>query len=214
MDNTHILGEELMKTILEVDPLIRIEKSKLLEPPVLIRVTKFDDESAKNFSDSMSDAHCTGQQIVPVVIDSPGGYVYSLLSMISDIQNSKLPVATIAVGKAMSCGSILLSCGTEGYRYADRNSHIMIHDVAAMFGGKNEEVKASAKHMDNLQKQIFRLMAKNCGHDDQDYFLKIIHEKSHAEWYLTPNEAKRHKVINHVKVPEMITTVKVETTFG
>ncbi len=114
----------------------------------------------------------------------------------------------------MSCGSILLSCGTEGHRYADKNAHIMIHDIAGGYGGKNEEMKASTKQMDRLQKQVFQLMAQNCGCEDKNYFLKVIHEKSHAEWYMTATEAKKHNIINHIKVPQLITTVKVESTFG
>ena len=53
--------------------------------PVIIRVRKFDDGAAKEFSELMSKAQNTGQPIIPVIIDSYGGQVYSLMSMISDI---------------------------------------------------------------------------------------------------------------------------------
>jgi ATP-dependent Clp protease, protease subunit len=201
-----------MKNILKIDPLIKIT-DKIIDLPIVIRVTKFDTESAAAFSEQMSKAHNTNQQIIPIIVDSYGGEVYALLSMISDINNSKIPVATIATGKAMSCGAVLLTCGVEGHRYMDPNSVVMIHDISNFLCGKNEEIKADAKETDRLQKQIFRLMAKNCGQKDQDYFLKIIHEKSHAEWYLTYQEAKRHNVVNHARVPSFTTYVKVETVF-
>lgn len=41
------------------------------------------------------------------------------MSMVSDIKHSRIPVATIVQGKAMSCGAILFSCGEEGMRYMD-----------------------------------------------------------------------------------------------
>ncbi len=202
-----------MNNILEIDPLIKAKRSDLLEPPVIIRVSEFDNETAKEFSESMSRAHNTGQIIIPIIIDSSGGQVYSLLSMIANIKSSKLPVATIATGKAMSCGAVLLSCGAEGHRYMDENAVVMIHDIAGTHWGKNEELKASAKQGDKLQKQIFGLMAKNC-RQNPNYFLDIIHDKSHAEWYLTPQEAKKHNIINHIKVPEFRTKISVATVFG
>lgn len=201
-----------MNIIIKKDPYIRSKPEDLIDFPIVIRVDKFNDESAKKFSDAMTDAHNTGQPIIPIIIDSYGGEVYSLLSMISDIRNSKLPVATIAAGKAMSCGSILLSCGTEGYRFMDEHAVVMIHDVFNFCCGKVEEAKSQVAETERIQKQIFHLMSKNCGHKDPEYFTKIIHQKGHAEWYLTPQEAKKHRLINHVKVPSLTTNISIQTT--
>ncbi len=204
-----------MKSIVKLDNKIKFRKLEdLIEEPIIIRVKgTFDEDMAEKFSEDFSIAHNTGQEIIPVIIDSYGGHVDSLISMISDIQNSTLPVATICIGKAMSCGSILLSCGTEGYRFMDANSRVMIHDISSFHFGKNEEIQSSAREVNRLQKKVFRLMAKNCGHKDHDYFLKLIHEKSHANWYLTPITAKKHNLINHIGVPTLTTKVSVVSSF-
>ena len=114
-----------MKSTLIIDPRIRTKKIDLVEPPVVIRVNHFDDRAAKNFAIDMSDAHNSGQSIIPVVIDSYGGQVHSFLAMAAEIESSSLPVATICIGKAMSAGAMLLACGTEGYRYASPDSVIV-----------------------------------------------------------------------------------------
>jgi ATP-dependent Clp protease protease subunit len=203
-----------MKNLLKVDPLVRMDPSKFMDAPVIIRVSNFDEEAAEDFAEDMSHAHNTGQPVIPVVIDSPGGMVYSLLSMISQIQNSRLPVATIGVGHAMSCAAVLLSCGTDGYRFIDPNATVMIHDISMPhMSGKTEEIKAESEQTDRLQKQVFRLMAKNCGHRDQDYFLKILHDKGHAEWYLTAKEAQKHGLVNHLRIPQFTTEIKVDIKF-
>ena len=138
-----------------------LKEAKLRDDlPVVIRVNKFDEASAKSFSESMSKAQSTGQPVVPIIIDSYGGQVYSLMSMISDIQHSKIPVATIVQGKAMSCGAILFSCGAEGKRYMDPDATVMIHDVSSMDRGKVEEIKASAEETERLNKKIYHLMAQ------------------------------------------------------
>ena len=100
-----------MKWITNISPLVK--EIELRKNPVIVRVNKFDEDSAKKFSLELAQAHNTGQKVIPVVIDSYGGQVYSLMSMISAIKHSELPIATIVEGKAMSCGAVLLSCGVK-----------------------------------------------------------------------------------------------------
>ena len=190
-----------------------IGEVELRKQPVVIRVNKFDEESAKKFSDAMSEAQNTGQPIVPVVIDSYGGQVYSLLSMVANIKASKIPVATIVQGKAMSCGALLFSFGAFGHRYMDKHATIMIHDVSTGAHGKVEEIKADAKESDRLNQWLYREMATNCG-KEEEYFLKMIHERSHADWYLDATEAQSHGLANHLRVPDLKVKIDVEYTFG
>ena len=131
------------------------------------------------------------------------------MSMVSAIQDSDLPIATIVDGKAMSCGSVLFSCGTEGLRYMSPNSTLMIHEVSTSSWGKIEEIKADVKEGERLNKLVFKIMAKNCGKSD-DYFEKLIHKKNHADWYLTSSEAKKHNIANHIKIPTLKINVSVE----
>ena len=136
-----------------------LKEAKLVDDlPIVIRVNKFDEASAKSFSAQMSRAQNSGQTIVPVIIDSYGGQVYSLMSMISDIKHSRLPVATIVQGKAMSCGAILFSFGAPGKRFMDPDATVMIHDVSSMEYGKVEEIKASAEETERLNQKIYHMM--------------------------------------------------------
>ena len=200
-----------MNIIKYFSPLLK--EPKLIDDlPIIIRVNKFDESSAKSFSALMTKAQNTGQPVVPVIIDSYGGQVYSLMSMISDIKHSKIPVATIVQGKAMSCGAILFSSGTDGHRYMDPDATLMIHDVSSMEWGKVEEVKASAEETDRLNKKIYHMMAENCG-QHEDYFLDIVHERGHADWFLDAKECKKHKLANHLRIPELIINTKVEFNF-
>lgn len=190
-----------------------LKEPKLIDDlPVIIRVNKFDETSAKNFSALMTKAQNTGQPVVPVIIDSYGGQVYSLMSMISDIQHSKIPVATIVQGKAMSCGAILFSFGAQGKRFMDPDATLMIHDVSSMAWGKVEEVKVSAEETDRLNQKIYHMMAENCG-QDEDYFLEIVHDKGHADWFLDAKECKKHKLANHLRVPDLKIDASVKITF-
>lgn len=198
-----------------VDPRIKFagKREELIEPPVIIRLSKFNEEGVKEFSESFSKAHETGQAIIPLVVDSYGGQVYSLLSIISEIQNSKLPVATICESKAMSAGAVLFAFGNEGHRYMAPNATLMIHEVSSFSFGKVEEIKADSHETDRLNTLIFKLMAGAVG-KAENYFLDIVHQKGHADWYLTAKEAKKHNLANHLRVPEFKVDLTVNMQFG
>jgi ATP-dependent Clp protease protease subunit len=201
-----------MNVIKYFSPLLK-EKKLIEDLPIVIRVRKFDEAAAKEFSELMSLAQNTGQPVVPVIIDSYGGQVYSLMSMISDIRHSKIDVATIVQGKAMSCGALLFSFGKDGMRYMDPDATLMIHDVSSMRFGKVEEIKASAEETERLNKKVYRMMAKNCGHPE-DYFLDIIHQKGHADWFLDTPQARKHNLANYDHIPTLKITTKVEFDLG
>ncbi|MEC9062728.1 MAG: ATP-dependent Clp protease proteolytic subunit [Pseudomonadota bacterium] len=199
-----------MKWITKISPLVK--EFELRKAPVVIRVNKFDEDAAKKFNDSLAQAHNTGQPVIPIVIDSYGGQVYSLMAMISAIKHAELPVATIVEGKAMSCGAILFSYGEEGLRFMDPDATLMIHDVSSMEYGKVEEIKASADETDRLNQIVYTMMARNCGKKD-DYFLKLVHKKGHADWFLNANDAKKHGLANQLRVPKFNISVDVEIEF-
>lgn len=199
-----------MKWTTNISPLLK--EFELRKNPIIIRVNKFTEDAAKKFSAEMAQAHNTGQKVIPIVIDSYGGQVYSLMSMISDIKNSELPVATIVEGKAMSCGAVLLTFGEEGMRFADSDATIMIHDVSSGCFGKIEEMKADVKEAERLDEKIYTMMARNCGKKD-DYFKKKVFNKKHADWYLDAEEAKKNGLVNHLRVPKFNIQVLVDIDF-
>ena len=63
-----------MKWISTVSPLIK--EVELKKNPVIIRVNDFNEDAAKKFQAEIAAAHNTGQDVIPVVIDSYGGEVY------------------------------------------------------------------------------------------------------------------------------------------
>lgn len=195
-----------MKWVSKISGLIK--EIELRKSPVIVRVNKFDEEAAKKFQQEVAMAHNTGQKVIPIVIDSYGGQVYSLMAMISAIKHAELPVATIIEGKAMSCGAVLFSFGEEGRRFMDPNATLMIHDVSSGAWGKIEELKADVKEADRLNEIVYKMMAQNCGKPD-NYFIKLMDKKKHADWYLDADEAKKHNMANHLRVPKLVIDVGV-----
>lgn len=191
-----------------VDPKIRAKHNDLIEEAIVVVVNTFDDDGVKQFREDMHKAHHTGQPLIPVLIDSYGGSVYGCLNMVSHLKKASLPIHTIITGKAMSAGAILFGMGKT--RWMAEHATLMLHDAATWTGGKTEEVKSDAKELERLNKLIFNLLAENCD-QKQDYFEKLIHDKGHADWFLTPKEAKKHRICTHIGIPEL--TVKVSVSY-
>tara|TARA_R110002126_G_scaffold63530_1_gene162717 strand:- start:323 stop:973 length:651 start_codon:yes stop_codon:yes gene_type:complete len=209
--NVHKKKEKNMLWKLNIDS--HVKELELRHNPVIIRVNKFDEESAKDFAAQMSLAHNTGQKVIPIIIDSYGGQVYALMSMIAAIKASELPVATIVEGKAMSCGAILFTFGAEGMRFMDPDATLMIHDVSSMAWGKVEEIKASAAEVERLNKKVYTMMARNCGQSD-DFFKDIVHDNAHADWFLDAKESKKFKIANNLRIPKLEIDVSVDFKFS
>lgn len=202
-----------MRNLLQVDPKIRHPKIRnIVEEPIVIYVRSFEEEAVEEFEMDMDHAHDTGQPVIPIVIDSFGGSCYGEAAMVSSILNAKVPVATIVKGKAMSAGAWLFGFGTEGYRFMDPFATLMIHDATSASYGKVEEVKADTAHLEHMNETTYKRLAKHLGHPD-DYFLKEIAKRKHADWFLTAKEAKKHKLANHIRIPEFVTKITVEMIF-
>lgn len=188
-----------------IDPLIKIKHEDLFEQPVVIRVKRFSESSCEYFAEEIDHAINTGQPYIPIVIDSYGGHVYSLLEMISKMQNCGLPCYTMVESKAMSCGAILFAMGQQ--RFMSPHATLMLHEISSTSIGKIEEIKADAKETDRLNKLIFKLMAENCKKKN-DFFLKLVHKRNHADCYITANEAKKLNICTDIGIP----TLKVDVT--
>lgn len=189
---------------------VKGKPEEIVDLPKVVLINDFNEKSAKQFYVDMNSAENSDQDIIPIVIDSYGGQVYSLFAMVDCIKASKKKIATISISKSMSCGSILLSCGTEGYRFAGPMSTILIHDVSGWEHGKVEEIKMGAQETDRLNNEFYHMMDRNCGHEE-GYFQKLVHEKGHADWFLTPQEAKEHNLVNHIRIPKFEVNISVET---
>jgi len=196
-----------------IDKRIKIKNIEdILELPKFVLVNKFTEDSVKLFRVEFGAATKTEQPVIPVIIDSYGGLVDSLLAMVDIIRTAQVPVATIVSGKAMSCGSCLLSCGTEGYRYVGKHARVLIHPITGGAWGNDDDIKVSADEIKRLGKVMFRLMAKNCGHP-RGYFLDKMKEKRNADWILSPKDCIKHNLAQHIGTPTFRVSINSNVEF-
>ncbi len=172
--------------------------------PRSVWVTEFNTNSVQEFYDEFVDIEMNPLvEIVPVFINSYGGQVYSLIAKRDIIKSSQKAVATICMGKAMSCGASLLAAGTKGLRFATPDSRILIHQVSSMAVGKASDIKEDAAQVHALNE----MMLKNLAEDTGTTVAKLkqeIRNRDNADWILTAEEAKKLGLIDHIDVPRHV----------
>lgn len=165
-----------------------------------ILVNEFTEFGVKSFKADFDELNSSPMPIIPIFIDSFGGEIYSLLAMLDIMSTSTKPIATIALGKAMSCGSILLACGSPKFRFVGPHSTVMIHDAATFSFGKIEDLKADVGEAERLNFKIFEILNDRCG-KPKGYFQSQVSAKKHVNWYLDSNEVVKHGLADHVGIP-------------
>lgn len=204
-----------MKIVTSIDPNIR-SAGKLLDVvdmPIVITLGDVTEEAAKEFDKQVSAAHNTGQAVIPVIVDSYGGSVYALMSILGTMEQSILPIATIVTGKAMSAGAAVAACGTPGFRYMDPNATFMIHEVSSYSeGSKITDLKNDANEAERLNRLMFLKIAANCSKTD-NYFTDLIRGNNNADLYMMYDEALKHNLIDHLGIPSFVVNISKTIEF-
>lgn len=180
-----------------------------------IWVTKFDEEHAQKFRVQVLAA-AKGDPNKPIVIhiDSYGGYVDALAKMIETIDEVSNPIVTVCMGKAMSCGAMLLSHGDV--RFLGRHSRVMVHEVSSGTIGNVQDMKEDVKETVRLNEYFMGLLAKNCGYKNYEELRKLIKEQDGRDRYLVGQEAIKFGIVDVIGLPRVsgrvIYEVAVQTT--
>ena len=126
-------------------------------------------------------------------INSPGGVVTAGLAIYDTMQYIKPDVSTICIGQAASMGSVLLTAGAKGKRFALPMSRIMIHQPLGGAQGQSTDIQIQAKEILRIREVINDILVKTTGQKLQ----KII-EDTERDNFMTAEEAKAYGLIDEV----------------
>lgn len=175
------------------------EKSNKLNE---IWVNRFDEETATEFrSCVMLQSKLDPSRPIFIYIDSYGGYVDALAKMIETLDEIPNPVVTVCMGKAMSCGAILLSHGD--LRFCGKHSRVMIHEVSSGTSGDVHEMHADVQETKRLNEHFMGLLAKNCGYSGYPELRKMIKEQDGRDRYLNAEAALEFGIVDVVGLPKL-----------
>lgn len=132
---------------------------------------------------------------ITVFIDSPGGSVEVLYSIIKAMKVSKTVIRTINYCTCFSAASEILAAGTKGYRYCMPGSIVMCHSGSMQIGGTMGNVEATKKWCDALCKRCTNMFLENTGMDAKIYKKKT---GTNSDWYLFEDEAVEYGIADKI----------------
>ena len=132
-------------------------------------------------------------------INSPGGVVTSGLSIYDTMQFIRCPVTTLCVGQAASMGSLLMTAGEPGHRFALPNARIMVHQPSGGFQGQATDILIHAREIEALKRRLNEIYVKHTGRD-----YAAIENALERDNFMTADAAKEFGLIDEViqKRPE------------
>jgi ATP-dependent Clp protease protease subunit len=126
-------------------------------------------------------------------INSHGGSVFAMLSIVDVMTYIKPDVSTFCYGEAYSAASFILAAGTKGKRYALPNSAIMIHELRTGLDGKYKDLDNYHNWTKRLHKKLNDYYVKFTGKT-----LKKIEEDIKLDHYMWAEEALKYGLIDKV----------------
>ena len=130
---------------------------------------------------------------IHLYINSPGGVVTAGLAIYDTMQYIKPDVSTICVGQAASMGSILLTAGAKGKRYALPHARIMIHQPLGGAQGQSTDIQIQAKEILRLREVGNEILAHHTGQDTEK-----INVDTERDNFMSAEEAKEYGLIDEV----------------
>jgi ATP-dependent Clp protease protease subunit len=129
-------------------------------------------------------------------INSPGGQINSGLAIYDTIQLIRAPVSTIAVGLAASMGTILLTAGTKGKRYALPNATIHLHQPIGGVSGQVADIEIAAREYMRMRDLLNTILKKHAGLTKEQ-----IARFTDRDFYMTAEQASEYGIIDEVLQP-------------
>ncbi|EAH7288112.1 ATP-dependent Clp endopeptidase proteolytic subunit ClpP [Campylobacter coli] len=168
--------------------------SRLLKDRIIMLSGEIHDELAASIVAQLLFLEAEDpQKDIYLYINSPGGVITSGFSIYDTMNYIKPDVCTICIGQAASMGAFLLSCGTEGKRFALPNSRIMIHQPLGGARGQATDIEIQAKEILRLKAILNDILAKNT----KQKVAKIAKD-TERDFFMSAQEAKEYGLIDKV----------------
>ena len=126
-------------------------------------------------------------------INSPGGVVSAGLAIYDTMQYIRSPVSTVCIGMAASMGSLLLTAGAAGKRFALPNARVMVHQPSGGAQGQATDIEIQAREILTLRRRLNEIYVRHTGQP-----VEAIEAKLERDSYMSAEEALAFGLIDQV----------------
>jgi ATP-dependent Clp protease protease subunit len=133
------------------------------------------------------------QAPIQMYINSPGGMVYAGMAIYDTMQMIPNTISTLAVGMTASFGTVLLTAGTKGQRYALPNATIHMHQPLGGAQGQASDIEIQAREILRLKDRLNAILS---GHTGQT--IETIERDTNRDYYLDATAAVDYGLVDQV----------------
>ena len=130
---------------------------------------------------------------IRMYINSPGGQVYAGMAIYDTMQQVAGPVSTVAVGFTASFGTILLTAGTKGMRYALPNATVHLHQPLGGARGQASDIAIQAQEILRLRTDLNKILSYHTGQT-----IERIQMDTVRDLYMTAAQARDYGLVDEV----------------
>lgn len=154
--------------------------SRMLQERIIFLVGPIEDLMANSICMQLLFLEAQNpKKEIAMYINSPGGIVTAGMAIYDTMQFIRSPVATLCIGQAASMGSLLLSAGAKGSRFALPNARIMVHQPSGGFSGQASDIERHATDIIKMKRRLNEVYVKHTGQPyekiestlDRDHFM-------------------------------------------
>lgn len=154
--------------------------SRLLDERIVILNEPFDDQMAGIIVSQLLYLQSEdASKDITIYINSPGGSVTSMWSIVDTMNLIKPDVSTVCTGLAASAASVVLASGKKGKRFILPHAEVMIHQPLGGASGQASDIEITAKHIIKTKNLLHKFMAEKTGQPlskvekdmDRDFFM-------------------------------------------
>ncbi len=168
--------------------------SRMLQERIIFMVGPVEDLMANSICMQLLFLEAQNpKKEIALYINSPGGVVTAGMAIYDTIQFIRSPVATLCIGQAASMGSLLLTAGAKGMRYALPNARIMVHQPSGGFSGQASDIERHALDIIKMKRRLNEVYVKHTGQP-----LEKIENTLDRDHFMTADEARHFGLIDKV----------------
>ncbi len=168
--------------------------SRLLKDRIIFLGSAIDDDVANAVVAQMLFLAAEDpEKDISLYINSPGGSVTAGMAIYDTMQFIKPDVSTICLGMAASMGSLLLTAGAPGKRFALPNSEVMIHQPLGGVRGQAADIKIHADWIIKTKQKLNQIYVERTG---QPY--EKIERDTDRDNFMSAEDAKAYGLIDEV----------------
>jgi ATP-dependent Clp protease protease subunit len=130
---------------------------------------------------------------IQMYINSPGGQIYAGLAIYDTMQMISNPINTVAVGVTASFGTVLLTAGTPGQRFALPHATVHLHQPLGGAQGQATDIEIQANEILRLRKQLNKILSYHTGQPEDK-----VKDDTERDYWLTAEDAVDYGLVDKV----------------